>query len=396
MDLESFRRSPIGELVSIVIPAARPGLESTSYFAFVPTPLPDEPAIDMEAVDLASRAAMAVARLDQAMGQLPNPQLLLRPIIRREAVSTSALEGTYAPFDEVLEADFLEENQLSAPQREIQNFVRAVEESRLLLENRPISRNVISKLQQIIVRGTPGDTYQAGDIRQAQVFIGARSRDIAQARFVPPPPGQFYLEAGVYEWEKWVSSPKPMPIVLRMALAHYQFETLHPYNDGNGRLGRLIALMQLVEDGVLKMPSLNISPWLEARRDEYIDGLLEVSKTGDFNPWVKFFSRAVLEQAEDGIRAIAELIEFRDSTIEKLRHQNVRGSALQIVENLTGYPVIDVPTARRLTGKTFEAANQAVARLVEEGVLREITGRKMNRLFVCPGIMRIININTAY
>ena len=200
----------------------------------------------------------------------------------------------------------------------------------------------------------------------------------------------------MHEWEKWVNSEKPMPIVIRMALAHYQFETLHPYNDGNGRLGRLIALMQLVEHGVLKMPSLNISPWLEARRDEYIDGLLEVSKTGDFNPWVKLFSRAVLEQAEDGIQAIAELIEFRDATIEKLRHQNVRGSALQIVENLTGYPVIDVPTARRLTGKTFEAANQAVARLVEEGVLREITGKKMNRLFVCPGIMRIININTAY
>jgi Fic family protein len=200
----------------------------------------------------------------------------------------------------------------------------------------------------------------------------------------------------VSEWEKWVNSDKPIPIVVRMALAHYQFETLHPYNDGNGRLGRLIALLQLMEHKVLKMPSLNISPWLEARRDEYIDGLLEVSKTGNFNPWIQLFSRAVLEQAEDGIQTISDIIDFRNKTIGRLRKDNVRGSALQIVENLTGYPVIDVPTARKLTGKTFEAANQAIARLVQEEVLQEITGKKMNRLFVCTGIMRIINRNTAY
>jgi Fic family protein len=395
MDLESFGRSPVGQLVPIVIPSTRPGEEPTNYFAFVPTPLPYDPEIDMESVDIATRAAMAVARLDQAMEQLPNPQLLLRPIIRREAVSTSALEGTYAPFDEVLEADFLEENQLSAPQKEIQNFVRAVDEARRLLEERPVSRNLISKLQQIIVRGTPGDTYEAGDIRQRQVYIGSRSRDISTARFVPPPPGKF-LADGVSEWEKWVNSDKPIPIVVRMALAHYQFETLHPYNDGNGRIGRLIALLQLMEHKVLKMPSLNISPWLEARRDEYIDGLLEVSKTGNFNPWIQLFSRAVLEQAEDGIQTISDIIDFRNKTIGRLRKDNVRGSALQIVENLTGYPVIDVPTARKLTGKTFEAANQAIARLVQEEVLQEITGKKMNRLFVCTGIMRIINRNTAY
>jgi Fic family protein len=325
MDLESFGRSPVGQLVPIVIPSTRPGEEPTNYFAFVPTPLPYDPEIDMESVDIATRAAMAVARLDQAMEQLPNPQLLLRPIIRREAVSTSALEGTYAPFDEVLEADFLEENQLSAPQKEIQNFVRAVDEARRLLEERPVSRNLISKLQQIIVRGTPGDTYEAGDIRQRQVYIGSRSRDISTARFVPPPPGKF-LADGVSEWEKWVNSDKPIPIVVRMALAHYQFETLHPYNDGNGRLGRLIALLQLMEHKVLKMPSLNISPWLEARRDEYIDGLLEVSKTGNFNPWIQLFSRAVLEQAEDGIQTISDIIDFRNKTIGRLRKDNVRGS----------------------------------------------------------------------
>lgn len=390
MDLVSFERSPVGKLVPIVIPSPRPDGNPTRYQAFVPTPLPAEPALSMRSVEVATRAAMAVARLDQAMEQLPNPQLLLRPSIRREAVSTSALEGTYAPFGEVLEADFLEDNQLSAPVREIQNFVRATAEAHRLLKERPISRNVLSRLQQIIVAGTPGDTYEAGDLRQRQVYIGSRGRDISQARFVPTPPGQL-LEEGFSDWEKWVNSAEAIPIVVRMALAHYQFETLHPYNDGNGRLGRLIALLQLVEAGVLKTPALNISPWLEAHREDYLDGLLQVSKSGDFSPWVQFFSQAVLEQAEDGVRTIAELIEFRDSTIQQLRKQGIRGVVLQIVENLPGYPVIDVPTARNLTGKTFQAANLAIARLVEAGVLEEITGRKMNRLFVCARLMHIIN-----
>jgi Fic family protein len=390
MDLEAFAKSPVGELVPIDVPPTSPEVGTSRFFAFVPTPLPEVLAISLSAMNAAAKASMAVARLDQAMAQLPNPKLLLRPIMRREAVSTSALEGTYAAFDDVLEADFLEEKQMSSEQKEIQNFVRAIEVSGELLEKYPISRKLIGQLQQIIVRGTPGDTYESGDLRQRQVYIGARGCDIPEARFVPTPPFK-RLEDGVSDWEKWVNAENDFPIVVKMALAHYQFETLHPYNDGNGRLGRLIALLQLVQEGVLRMPALNISPWFEERRAQYIDGLLEVSKTGNFDAWIEFFSTAVLEQAEEGARVISDLLTFRDETIKMLRASNVRGSAIEIVEWLIGYPVIDVPTARRLTGKTFEAANQAINRLVEHGVLREITGRKMNRLFMCQRVISIVN-----
>jgi len=167
-----------------------------SYWAFVPAPLPLAPSLGLVAHDVATKAAMEVARLDQAVSQLPNPDILVRPIIRREAVSTSALEGTYAPFEEVLEAEFTEDRNLSSEQREIRNYIRATERAVELLKKYPVSRKLIGKLQAIIVRGTPGESYDAGDLRQRQVYIGPKNRPIHEARFVPPPNGDA-LEYGV-------------------------------------------------------------------------------------------------------------------------------------------------------------------------------------------------------
>lgn len=390
MQVSSLAQSPIGNLIPISGTDPKSGTE-WSHYAFAPSPLPDQPALTLATLNLAAKAAMEVARLDQAVSQLPNPQILLRPILRREATSTSALEGTYAAFDEVLESDFLEERQLSSELREIRNYIRATEFAIKKLNTHPISRNFLGEVQRIIVHGTPGDTYDSGDIRKRQVYIGPKNRPIHEARFVPLPNGPL-LEQGVSDWEKWVNAENDVPIVAKVALAHYQFETLHPYADGNGRLGRLVAVLQLIQEGILKHPALNIAPWLEANRQEYIDGLLAVTLTGDYNPWVLFFSQAVMSQAKSGIETIQELLRFRERVIGGLRSAGLRGSALEIAENLIGYPVLDVPTAAAMTGKTFEAANKAVGRLVEEGILRELTGRSQNRLFGCDGVLRIITL----
>jgi cell filamentation protein, protein adenylyltransferase len=389
VDLEALTRSPVGRLVPISGTDPRSGI-AWQYYAFVPSPLPEAPALSLRALHIATNAAMEVARLDQAVSQLPNPEILTRPIVRREAVSTSALEGTYVAFNDVLEADFLEERQLSSEQREVRNYIFATEQAMHLLEQYPISRRLVGRLQKTIVRGTPGDTFDAGEIRQHQVCIGPRNRPIQEARFVPPPPGDDLVE-GVSDWEKWVNADNSVPIIAKVALAHYQFETLHPFADGNGRIGRLTAILQLIQEGVLRSPILNLSPMLEANRDEYQDGLLNVTKTGLFSGWVEFFSDAVARQANEGVRRINDLLSLRDRMIAGLRAAGVRGSALQIAENLIGYPVLDVPTARNMTGKTFMAANQAVARLVEQGILREITGRRQDRLFMCQEVISIID-----
>ncbi|HEY3924272.1 MAG TPA: Fic/DOC family N-terminal domain-containing protein [Acidothermaceae bacterium] len=390
MDLDKLRGSPIGRAVPIMVPRLGETEATVPYLAYVPDPLQASPQLSMASLDIATKAAMAVARLDQAVAQLPNPRLLIRPIIRREATSTSALEGTYAGFDEVLEADFLDDRQMSNEQREISNFVRATERAEVELKIRPISRQLIGQLQAIIVRGTPGETYDSGDLRKRQVYVGPKNRPVQEARFVPCPPGDQLVE-GFSDWEKWVNAENQVPIIVKLALGHYQFETLHPYADGNGRLGRLIAILQLMECGALASPSLNVSPWFEARKDAYMDGLLRVTHTGDLDTWVSFFAEGIRAQAEEGVQIIQALVQYKDETLERLRKAGLRGVALQIAENVIGYPVIDVATARSMTDKTYEAANQAIARLVEQGVLREATGRPVNRLFVCDPVLRIIN-----
>lgn len=388
MDIAALKHSPAGKLLPIQGTDPISG-QPWSYWAFAPKPLEDAPTIGLPALNIATKAAMAVARLDQAVSQLPNPEVLLRPIIRREAVSTSALEGTYVAFNEVLEADFLEERHLSSEQREVRNYVIATEQAIGLLPSYPISRRLIGNLQKVIVRGTPGEGYDAGDLRRKQVYIGAKNRPIEEARFVPPPHGDT-LEQGFSSWERWINADNNIPIIAKMALGHYQFETLHPYADGNGRLGRLTAILQLVQEGILRLPILNLAPQLEAQRDEYQNGLLNVSKTGKYDEWVLFFSTVVQEQATRGTSKINRLLILRDKMIDQLRRAGIRGSALQIAENLIGYPIIDVPTARMLVQKTFEAANQAMSRLVEQGILREITGKPQNRLFVCNEVLMLI------
>ncbi len=230
MDLDRLANSPIGRLVPIS--GVTPGTGDTwRYHAFVPPqPLPVTPALDMAALNSASKAAMEVARLDQAVSQLPNPRILVlvRPVVRREAASTAALEGTYATFGDVLEADFLEDRQLSSEQREIRNYVNATEKGVELLDTYPISVGLVSHLQEILVRGTSSEAYDSGGLRQRQVYIGPRNRPISEARYVPPPEGMILVE-GMSDWEKWVNTASDVPLVAKIALAHYQFESLHPF-----------------------------------------------------------------------------------------------------------------------------------------------------------------------
>jgi Fic family protein len=391
VDIEALKKSPCGRLVPVSGVDMRTG-ERWDHYAFIPTPLPDVPQLGYPALDAATKAAMAIAALGMAASQLPNPALLVRPAIRREAVSTSALEGTFATYEETLEADFVADQRLSLEMREVRNYITATERALELLKKYPICRTVLSELQAIIVRGTRDDSPEAGDLRKKQVAIGAERRPVAEARFIPTPPGHELVE-GVSDWEKWVNAENHVPIIAKIAMAHYQFETLHPYHNGNGRLGRLVAILQLVASGALNLPIVNIAPYLDDHQDQYRDHLLTISHTGNFDDWIIFFSRAVETQANEAITAIEALNSFRKRTIEKLRNDGIRGAALDLVEFLVGYPVFDVPTARDYLGKTFETANQAVAKLVDRGVLMEVTGQRKNRIFICPEVRHITSLH---
>jgi Fic family protein len=389
MDAASFANSAAGGLIRIR------GIDqylNRPYddHAFYPADLPADLSLASRTYRLASEADRAVGRLDAAVMRLPNPKLLLRPALRREAVSTSALEGTYATLLEVFEADYLEDRQRTAEQREVLNYVRAAERGIELIEQKPIGVTVISDLQSILVRGTRSDGATAGRLRTGQVYIGERERGIEHARFVPPPAGEI-LEHGIYAWEAWLNADDDIPLLLKAALGHYQFETLHPYTDGNGRLGRLIVALQLVAFNALRLPVLNLSPWLKRREDEYKALLLQTSQTGDFNPWAQFFVRAVAEQAEDAIRRIDALQDLKTAMLARLREVRAKGVVLDVVEDLIGYPVITISEAAALHGVTFPPAAAAIQRLVELGFLTELTGRQYGRVFGCTGVMQLLD-----
>ena len=228
------------------------------------------------------------------------------------------------------------------------------------------------------------------DLRPHEVAIGPKGRPISEARFVPCPAGD-QLVAGVAAWEEWIATSSDLLIVAKMAIAHYQFETLHPFGDGNGRLGRLIALLQIMQARELRWSVLNIAPWFETQRERYQDGLMQVTLSGDFNPWVEFFAEAVEVQAREGLATIKELLGIRERMVSELRSKGMRGSPIEVAEVLIGYPVIDVPTVRKLIGKSFQAANQTVGKLIEHGMLQEITNRRQDRLFVAPEVFFTLN-----
>lgn len=389
MDISRFADSPMGVLQPITghdTYLDRP----YEHFAFIPSPLPDLVPLEPLTIKLMSEAERAVGRLDAAASRLPNPGLLVRPALYREAVSTSALEGTYAPFHEVLEADYIEERKRSAEVREVLNYVEAAERGLQLIKVRPICLNLISKLQAIIVRGTRGDGFDAGQLRGGQVYIGERKLGIERSRFVPPPQGDV-LKQGVSDWEKWINRDDHTPLLVKAALGHYQFETLHPFSDGNGRLGRLIVTLQLVDADAMKYPVLNLSPWFEPRKDAYKDLLLSVSESGRYDEWLQFFFSAVCAQAEDAVKRIDDLMAVRSEFLDNLRADRAKGVVMEIVEDLIGYPVITPSQAASLHQVTYPPAAKAIERLVRLGILKEITGRTYGRVFACERVMRIVD-----
>ncbi len=389
MDIERFEHSPVGRLVPISGHDAYMQRDY-SHFAFLPCPPPTHLQLTQTTYKSVADAHTALGRLDFAVKRLPDPGLLVRPVLRREAQSTSELEGTYAPLDQVLEADFIEEARRSAELREVMNYVVAAERALLLIKSYPICMRVLCQLQNLLVRGTRGQAYDSGQLRKRQVFIGERELGIEESRFVPVPEGQM-LKDGMNDWEKWVNlEDSDMPLVVRAAVGHYQFETLHPFSDGNGRLGRLVAILQMIEAGALAFPVLNLSPWLRRRKEEYKNHLLEVSATGDYDPWVRFFSTAVEAQANDMVDRIEQLLTVREEMLKIAKENKIRGFAVDIIEDMIGYSSITPSAAAKRHSVQYKTANDAIKRLENLDILIETTGAEYGRIFVCPRVRDVI------
>lgn len=390
MDEAALRSSPVGRLVPISDHDGRFG-EHYDHWAFVPDPLPSSVELTPRTWQLVSDAMLKLGRLDQAGRQVPNPSLLRRPTLRREAQSTSALEGTYAPLSEVLEID--PEERHPAPRspelREVLNYVRAAEHAYSVVGDREISIGLLGELHRLLVAGTGADGPMAGSVRTHQVVIGPPGGRVTEARFVPPPPGPD-LEVALRDWVTWVEGASQLPAVVRCALAHYQFEALHPFNDGNGRIGRLLIVLQLLRDGVLHEPLLTVSPWFEARRREYQDRLRAVSETGNWDEWVAFFAEGLGTQAASTAEKVRQLLVYQEETRAFARQRGIRGVAIDVIEGLIARPMLTSGWVADNHGVSRQAAITAIGRLVDAGILRETTGGTYGRVFAAEAVIHIL------
>jgi len=394
--MRPLHSSPIGSVVPIAGHDARFG-EDYAAEAFVPQDLPAEIDLPSSTWMVVSDAAAELGRLDAAASLIPRPQLVARVAIRREAIGTSALEGTYADLTDLFAAEVLPEDEqdehVPPNVREIMNYTRAADSAFTWIDERPITLGMIAALQAQIVRGTSSDGPDAGSIRETQVFIGAKHRRVAEARFIPPPPGD-QLRAMCERWVAWLTDEdarKNIQLIARIAMAHYQFETLHPFTDGNGRLGRLIAVLQMLRENALRSPVLAVSPWLEERADEYRDHLFAVSETGDWAPWIEFFAHAVAAEARSGHDRIMRLLSLRDEIGEKVRTAHPRARlAVEIADDLIAYPILSVAEAERRYGRSNQANRDAVTSLVDLGVLEPYNEARYGRLYWSPRVFQVI------
>lgn len=388
MDVSRFEKSPVGRLEPI---EGRDGRgREYSHFAFVPAPLPNTIELSGPTWNAVSEASLALGRLDGEGRRLPNPRRLARPAIRAEAVSTSALEGTYTTLPRVMESELMEEE---APRedQEVLDFVRAAEAGFAFVQTgKPVSLNLIKDLHRLLMMRDPRcPAQEKGEIRTRQNFIGSRGNfDITQARFVPPPPGP-ELVAALRHWETWIHREGELPLLVRAAVGHYQFEALHPFVDGNGRIGRLVAVLLLLDEGALSVPLLNISPYLEERRDDYQEHLRDVSATGDFDRWVRFFVEGIRVQALAGLDKTTRLLALRDEMVRELRARNVRGLAIQVAEDLIGNPVLTPPIVRDAYGITHQSATSILQTLENAGLVEARPWRKNRRYYRAPAVIGV-------
>jgi cell filamentation protein, protein adenylyltransferase len=392
VDVEALEQSPIGGLVPIIgpDPATQEIVEGQ---AFLPDPLPRQVELSTSTWTAVNEATAALARLDGAARLIPEPALLRRPALRREAQSTSALEGTYAPFADVLAADSDDREHMTAELREVLNFERMAELAFSWPEDRPLTLAMLGQLQRELVRGSAGELSDAGGLRDRIVVIGPRRGGFTDARSVPPPHGD-QLRAGVESLLDWIESPPQVPLVVQAAMAHYQFESLHPYSDGNGRLCRLLVIVQLLRGALIREPLLMVSPWFEQRREQYQDGLLGLSCSGDWDAWIAFFAEGVAASATESQKKVEKLVALQGEFRLRVQQARKRGVAERFAADLVGTPYV---TRRSVAGRydlSHQGAINAINTLMAVGILREaahIRGAYGARFYEAPEVVEAIS-----
>lgn len=363
----------------------RIGRGDATYFAFEPAPAPRELQFTTTLVGELSIADQALGRLTGVGQQLPNPHLLIRPYLRREAVASTRIEGTQSSLSDVLaaEAQVLPD---TPDRREVFDYIRAFELGMQRLQTLPLSNRLIREMHSELLRGVRGEYREPGEFRRSQNWIGGRGPN--DADFVPPPPDS--MAVALDDLERYLHEDSATPILVRSALIHYQFETIHPFLDGNGRLGRLLVVFYLVERGVLPQPLLYLSAYLERHREEYVRRLQDVRESGDYEAWVAFFLRAVAEQATAAIDTAESLLGVISAFRDRLRRIRARGQAIDAAEGLIANPFVTAPRLADTLGLTRQGAQYVISTLQRAEILQRDDVPTRPTLFVAREVLDVL------
>ena len=371
MNPNDFRSPEAGQVI----------LTQNDYYAFIPAPLPPSLVWSLPLISALSEAERDLSRLAALAGSFPFPRLLIQPFMRREAVLSSRIEGTRATLAELYT---YESTQLSFLEpgddvREVHDYVTALDYGMERLKTLPISLRLIREIHEKLMQGVRGGNLTPGEFRRTQNWIGSAGSTIMTATYVPPPVDEMNHALG--DLEKFIHTGTDVPVLARAAMIHYQFEALHPFLDGNGRVGRLLMALLFTEWNILPQPLLNLSVYFERYRQEYYDHLLSVSQRSDWEAWLRFFLRGVSAQARDSVVRMQQLEAIR-TTYEPLVKSDRNSERMgAVLDFLFTRPILSSKQLAESVGMPFKTARQYIEKLAKAGILREVTRNARNQIY---------------
>lgn len=366
--------------------------QEAGYRAFIPTPLPPDPPValgsDLQA--LLSRADYALGRLDGAVLTLPNPDLFVLMYVRKEAVLSSQIEGTQSSLQDLLAAEAaILDPERPADVHEVLNYVRAMNHGLACLDELPVSSRLIRAIHAVLMEGVRGGRLTPGEFRTSQNWIGPAGGTLADAAFVPPPAHE--VPGAVSELERFLHRDDALPPLVKVGLAHAQFETIHPFLDGNGRVGRLLITFLLTEQQLLSRPVLYLSHYFKRHRQAYYDQLQAVRDRGDWEGWLAFFLEGVAEVAHDAAQTAHRILLVREEARTEITEHLGRaaGNGHRVLDRLFDHPIVTVANVRDWLSVTHAGANNLVKRLEALEILREFTGYARHRRYRFEPYLRL-------
>ena len=384
MTPEDFKTTAAGEVIQ-----SRKG-----YWTFIPDPLPPSMRWSSSLISAVGTAERALGKLDSLASTLPSPHILVRPFVRREAVLSSRIEGTRASLNDIYIYDATQLSYLESTTdvREVHNYIKAMDYGIERQSSLPVSLRLIREMHAVLMEGVRGEYLTPGEFRRSQNWIGPPGSTLESARFVPPPVDE--MHKALDELEKFIHASSDLPRIVQAALIHYQFEAIHPFLDGNGRIGRLLIILLITEWGLLSHPWLYLSAYFEAYRKEYYDHLLAVSQTGTWEAWLDFFLKGIHVQSEDAVAQIQLLQQTRHTYHELVKNERAADRLMQAIDVLLERPILSIRQLEGAMDIPYRSAQRYIEKLEQLGILREVTGRTRNRVYQANAILSILEGET--